>query len=143
MNGIVFFLFLNPGADRTRLVMSRLVKDIVVLSPANITLSIAASCAPNPVNLVCEENGVIKVQPDITDVGLLHFSFFIIIVLFLSACRSACHGFSYQEWFNSQTIRKSVQLCTISITLLFSDAILPFIAFAKVILFGTTRVTES
>lgn len=96
MKGIAFFLFLNPGADRTLLVINRFVKDIVVLTPANITLSIAASCAPNPVNLVCDENGVINVQPDITAVGLLHLSFFITIVLFLRACRNDCQGFSYQ-----------------------------------------------
>jgi len=80
-NGIEFFLFLNPGAAKTLLVISKFVNDIVVLNPANNTLKIAASCAPSPVNRVCDENGVIKVQPDMTAVGLLQRSFFITIVL--------------------------------------------------------------
>lgn len=136
MNGIEFFLFLKPGADKTRRVINRLVNDIVVLSPANSTLSIAASWAPNPVNLVCEENGVMKVQPDITDVGLLHFSFFITIVLFRNECLNDCHGFSYQEWFTSHSSKKSVQFWTNSNLLSPFDDIRPFISLASVTLLG-------
>ena len=95
INGIEFFLFLKPAAPRTLLVNSKLVKDIVELSPANKTLTMATSWAPNPVNLVWDENGVINVQPDITDAGLLHFSLRISIVLSSSACFNACQGFSY------------------------------------------------
>lgn len=83
--GILFFLFLKPGAARTLRVIKRLVNDMVVLRPAKRTLSAAASCAPMPVNLVCDENGVIKVHPDITAVGLLQRSLRIRIVLFLVA----------------------------------------------------------
>jgi hypothetical protein len=84
-NGIVFFLFLKPGAANTRRVIKRFVNDSVELSPANSTLSVAASCAPRPVNRVWEEKGVINVHPDITAVGLLHFSFFITIVFVRNA----------------------------------------------------------
>lgn len=94
-NGMLFFLFLKPGAPKTLRVISRFVNEIVVLVPANKTLNAAASCAPNPVNLVCEENGVMNVQPDITDVGLLHRSFFIKMVLSRMAFCKVCHGFSY------------------------------------------------
>ena len=97
MNGIEFFLFLKPAAPKTLRVSKRFVKDIVELSPANSTLTIATSWAPNPVNLVCEENGVINVQPDITAAGLLHFSFRISIVLFSIAFFNACQGFSYHK----------------------------------------------
>ena len=67
------------------------------LNPANSTLTIATSCEPKPVNLVCDENGVIKVQPDITAAGLLHFSLRIRMVLFSIAFFKACHGFSYHK----------------------------------------------
>ena len=61
----------SPGADNVRRVMSRLVKEIVVLTPESITLMIAISWAPNPVKRVLLENGVINVQPAITRVELL------------------------------------------------------------------------
>ena len=61
----------SPGADSVRRVMSRLVKDIVVLTPDRMTLIIAISWAPNPVKRVLLEKGVINVQPAITSVELL------------------------------------------------------------------------
>lgn len=42
-NGIKTRLFLNPGADKVRLVINKFVKDIVVLTPDNITVMIAMS----------------------------------------------------------------------------------------------------
>ena len=44
---------------------------MVVLTPESITVIIAMSCAPIPVNLVLDEKGVIKVQPDIVREELL------------------------------------------------------------------------
>jgi len=41
--GIRDFLCLNPGIDKVRRVISKLVKDIVVLTPANITPKTAKS----------------------------------------------------------------------------------------------------
>lgn len=41
--GIKTRLFLNPGADKVRLVINKFVKDIVVLTPDNITVIIAMS----------------------------------------------------------------------------------------------------
>lgn len=64
--GIRAFLYLKPGILKVLLVISKFVNDIVVLTPANITLNIATSWAPYPVYLVLPENGVINVQPDIT-----------------------------------------------------------------------------
>jgi hypothetical protein len=58
--------------DRVLLVISKLTKDIVVLTPANITANVAISCAPKPVYLILEENGVINVQPLIVSEELLH-----------------------------------------------------------------------
>jgi hypothetical protein len=72
-NGINTRLFLNPGADKVLRVINKLVKEIVVLIPDKITLIIAISCAPAPVYLIFDENGVIKVQPDIVKIALLHF----------------------------------------------------------------------
>jgi hypothetical protein len=45
----------------------------VVLTPASTTAIIKTSCAPTAVNLVLEENGVIKVQPDVVAALLEHF----------------------------------------------------------------------
>lgn len=72
-NGISTRLFLSPGADNVRLVIRRLVKDIVVLIPDKITVIIAISCAPIPVKRTFDENGVIKVQPDMVKDELLDF----------------------------------------------------------------------
>lgn len=72
-NGISTRLFLSPGADNVRLVIKRLVKDIVVLTPDSITVIMAISCAPIPVKRTFEENGVINVQPDIVNDELLDF----------------------------------------------------------------------
>ena len=84
--GIRTRLFLKPGADNVRLVINKLVNDIVVLKPDNITLIIAISCAPRPVNLVLDEKGVIKVQPDIVKVELLVLAMAFFFVLFLVTC---------------------------------------------------------
>ena len=65
--------FLNPGIPKVRRVISKLVKEIVVLIPAKITEIIAISCVPTPVNFVFEENGVMKAQPDNVKVLLEHF----------------------------------------------------------------------
>lgn len=64
-------LFLRPGADKVLRVINKFVNDMVVLTPESITVIIAISCAPSPVNLVLDENGVIKVQPDIVKLELL------------------------------------------------------------------------
>ena len=70
-NGINTRRLRNPGADSVRRVISKLVKEIVVLTPDRMTLIIAMSCAPRPVKRVLLEKGVIKVQPAITRVELL------------------------------------------------------------------------
>jgi len=49
------------------------VNDIVLLTPANITLIINISCAPTPVYFVDEENGVINVHPAVTNALFEHF----------------------------------------------------------------------
>lgn len=69
--GIKTRRFLNPGADSVRRVISKLVNEIVVLTPDKITLIIAISCAPKPVKRVLLEKGVMKVQPAIVRVELL------------------------------------------------------------------------
>jgi hypothetical protein len=65
-------LFLIPGIASVRLVTNKLVKETVVLTPAKITLIINMSCAPTPVYLVHEENGVINVHPAVTSARLEH-----------------------------------------------------------------------
>lgn len=70
-NGISTRRLRSPGADNVRLVIKRFVNDMVVLTPDNITLIMAISCAPIPVNLVLLENGVINVHPAIVRVELL------------------------------------------------------------------------
>jgi hypothetical protein len=69
-------LLRKPGIERVRLVINKFVNDMVVLKPDNKTLTIAMSCAPNPVNCVLLEKGVIKVHPDITKLGFLHLTLF-------------------------------------------------------------------
>jgi len=44
-----------------------------VLTPDNITVIMAISCAPKPVKRIFDENGVIKVHPDIVNEELLDF----------------------------------------------------------------------
>lgn len=46
---------------------------MVVLTPANITLTIAMSWLPTPVYLVFEENGAMNVQPASVSVRFEHF----------------------------------------------------------------------
>lgn len=62
-NGTNDFLFFTPGIAKTLLVINKLVKERVVVTPANITETTAMSCAPYPVYFILEENGVINVQP--------------------------------------------------------------------------------
>ena len=85
-NGIKTRRFLRPGADKVRRVISRLVKEIVVLTPESMTLIIAMSCAPNPVNRVLLENGVINVQPAIVRVELLDLGKDFFFALFVFSC---------------------------------------------------------
>jgi hypothetical protein len=73
INGIRIRLFRKPGDTNVRLVINRLVKEIVVLKPARMTLKSKASCAPTPVNLVWADNGATKVQPDVVNVLFEHF----------------------------------------------------------------------
>lgn len=68
INGINTRLFLSPGIDKVRRVISKFVNDIVVLIPDNKTIIMAVSCAPKPVYWVLAENGVINVQPDIVKI---------------------------------------------------------------------------
>jgi hypothetical protein len=68
--------FLNPGIDKVRLVINKFVNETVVLTPENITLIIAKSWDPKPVNLVLPEKGVINVQPDIVNIELEHFAIY-------------------------------------------------------------------
>ena len=65
-------LFRTPGETSVRLVINKFVKEIVVLKPAKITLKRSTSCAPTPVNFVCEESGVINVQPAVVSDLLEH-----------------------------------------------------------------------
>ena len=55
-------------------VISKFVKLRVVLTPAKITLTIATSWLPTPVNLVLQEKGATKVQPAKVNVLLEHFA---------------------------------------------------------------------
>jgi hypothetical protein len=73
IKGISTRLLRKPGATNVRLVINKLVKEIVVLIPASTTLNNKISCAPTPVYLVCEDIGVIKVQPDVVNVLFEHF----------------------------------------------------------------------
>ena len=52
--------------------ISKLVKDIVVVTPAKITETMAASILPKAVNRIALENGGIKVHPAMVNVLLLH-----------------------------------------------------------------------
>jgi hypothetical protein len=72
INGISIRLFRKPGEIKVRLVISKLVKEIVVLKPAKTTLKSKTSCAPTPVNLVCAERGAINVQPEVVNVLFEH-----------------------------------------------------------------------
>lgn len=72
-NGINTRRFRKPGADSVRLVINKLVNEIVVLTPDKITLIIAISWAPKLVKRVFDENGVINVHPAIVNVELLVF----------------------------------------------------------------------
>ena len=82
----------NPGADSVRRVINRLVNDIVVLTPESMTLIIAISCAPKPVNRVLLENGVMKVHPAITRVELLALGKDFFFVRFVLSCVVTNHS---------------------------------------------------
>jgi len=72
MKGNKTLLFLKPGIANVLLVINKLVKPTVELTPAKITLTIKISWLPIPVYLVLEENGVTKVQPAVVKVLLEH-----------------------------------------------------------------------
>jgi hypothetical protein len=62
-------------------VINKLVKETVVLTPAKITATINKSWLPTLVNLVLQENGVIKAQPAVTAVlseHLVTYTFFLL-----------------------------------------------------------------
>lgn len=71
-NGIKTRLFRKPGIDSVRRVISKFVKDIVVLIPDSSTTTIDMSWAPKPVYCVFAEKGVIKVQPDMVNILFEH-----------------------------------------------------------------------
>ena len=73
INGNKTLLFLKPGIANVLLVINKLVKPTVELTPAKITLMIKISWLPIPVYFVLEENGVTKVQPAVVKVLLEHF----------------------------------------------------------------------
>jgi hypothetical protein len=72
INGNNIRLLRSPGILNVRRVINKFVKDIVVLTPAKITLTIAISWLPTPVNLVLHEKGATKVQPAIVKVRFEH-----------------------------------------------------------------------
>jgi len=81
-------LFLKPGILRVLLVINKLVKLIVVLTPAKITETMATSWPPIPVNLTLEEKGVTKVQPLIVKVLSEHLvkkTFLLLLAEYLEA----------------------------------------------------------
>jgi hypothetical protein len=84
IKGIRTLLLRKPGIDKVLLVIRRFVKETVVLTPAKITLKIATSCAPAPVNLKLPEKGVINVHPDIVKIELGHFARTIFFLLSLT-----------------------------------------------------------
>jgi len=72
IKGKSILLFLSPGILKVLLVINKFVNDIVVLTPANITETIAISWLPTPENFVFEENGVTKAQPESVKVLFEH-----------------------------------------------------------------------
>jgi hypothetical protein len=81
INGNSILRVRNPGIASVLLVTSRLVTDIVVLTPAKITPKISISCTPNPVNLRSEEKGVINVHPATVCVALEHLATYLFCLL--------------------------------------------------------------
>jgi hypothetical protein len=75
----------KPGIAKVRLVTSKLVTDIVVLTPAKITPKISISCTPKPVKRKSEEKGVINVHPATVCVALEHFATYRFCLLSLEA----------------------------------------------------------
>lgn len=82
MKGVNTRLFLIPGIESVRLVISKLVKEIVVLRPIIRTLIIAKSWLPKPVNRVLPEKGVMNVHPDIVNIELGHLTTWFFLRLF-------------------------------------------------------------
>ena len=70
--GIKTRLLRKPGMDKVRLVINKLVNEIVVLTPDSKTTIIEISWAPKPVYWVFAEKGVIKVHPDIVKILFEH-----------------------------------------------------------------------
>jgi hypothetical protein len=64
--------FRSPGIAKVLRVINKLVKDIVVVTPAKITDTIAASILPTPENLMALEKGGIKVHPASVKVLFVH-----------------------------------------------------------------------
>ena len=85
INGNKTLLFLNPGIDKVLLVINRLVNEIVELTPAKITATINKSWLPTLENLVLQENGVIKAQPEVTAVLSEHFVTYTFLRLWLES----------------------------------------------------------
>jgi hypothetical protein len=73
INGSKILLFLKPGMLSVLRVINKFVKDIVVLTPAKITETIAISWLPIPENFVLDEKGVIKAHPESVKVLFEHF----------------------------------------------------------------------
>lgn len=72
-NGISVRRSCTPADPKAFFVTNKLVNDIVVLTPANITAIISISWLPNPVNFTLDENGVIKAHPATVNVLSEHF----------------------------------------------------------------------
>jgi len=63
----------NPDITKVRLVISKLVNDIVVLAPAKITEIIKISWLPTPVYFILDDSGVINVHPAVVNTLFEHF----------------------------------------------------------------------
>jgi hypothetical protein len=72
INGSKIRRLRNPGILKVRRVINKFVNEIVVLIPAKITLTIAISWLPTPVNFVLQENGATNVHPAIVRVLFEH-----------------------------------------------------------------------
>jgi hypothetical protein len=91
IKGIKTLRFRNPGIAKTRRVISKLVNEIVVLTPAKTTELIKISCVPKPVYLMFEENGVIKVHPAAVNVRFEHFVTYVFFRLLFTTLFATNH----------------------------------------------------
>ena len=73
INGNKDLLLRKPDEIKVRLVISKFVKDIVVLTPAKITEIIKISWLPTPVYFIFDEKGVINVQPAVVKTLFEHY----------------------------------------------------------------------